>query len=90
MEVGLEGWKRARHAKRCTILRICSGANPFDGHEPSGIMNDDTQQIRMSRFRAKRMGREELHYHEREGGIVCLFWRAEPSRRGEFQANCQT
>ena len=36
-DVQLEGWTRIRHAKRCTILRICSGANPVEGLEVSGI-----------------------------------------------------
>ena len=45
LEVRLERWKRGRHAKRHTTLRTCSGANPFNGLETSGIVNDETKQM---------------------------------------------
>ena len=34
-EVEVEGWRRGRHANRCTIPRIYSGANGFDRLEAS-------------------------------------------------------
>ena len=34
-------------------------------------MNDNTKQTGMTKFWGQGNGREECHYHEREGGIVC-------------------
>ena len=53
-------------------------------------MNDFTEQIGVIKSRGQVYGREESHYHEREGGIVRRFWGIKSSRRGEFQASCQT
>lgn len=50
-------------------------------------MNDDTKQINMRKFRGHEKGREDFHYHEREGGGI--FWPlpAQSRKRGEFQAD---
>ena len=65
---GSEG--RRRHARRRTTLRVCSGANPFDGLEASGRMNDDTKPAGMMKSRGQNNGRMAVHYREREGDIV--------------------
>ena len=44
----------------------------------------------MIKSRGQVNGREESHYHEREGGIVRRFWGIKSSRQGEFQASCRT
>lgn len=92
-DVELEGWTRGRHAKGCTILRICSGANPFGGLEVSGIINDDTRQSSMTKFQ----GQEEVErsFVTTKGKVASFANSAAPGgqkrvgRRGESEANYQ-
>lgn len=93
VEAQLHEWKRGRHAKRCTILRICSGANLLDESEASGIgttINDDTTPTSMTKFRGQGNGRKEVHCYEGEGGIrwyrlQCLAGRTKYEDEGNFK-----